>query len=148
MKVILTQEVKNLGKKGSVVEVAEGYGRNFLIPRGAAIEASQGNMRTLQNEQAAEDARVDREANEARKLGQRLNGLAITVRAHSGEGGKLFGSVTNKDVAQAIATVAGIKVDRRRIESIDIKTTGTFRVSVKLHPEVTVSVDLTVVAGD
>lgn len=148
MKVILTQEVKNLGKKGSVVEVAEGYGRNFLIPRGAAIEASQGNMRNLQNERAVEDARVDREANEARKLGQRLNGLAITVRARSGEAGKLFGSVTNKDVAQAIATVAGIKVDRRRIESIDIKTTGTFRVSVKLHPEVTVAVDLTVVAGD
>lgn len=140
--------MKNLGKKGSVVEVAEGYGRNFLIPRGAAIEASQGNMRNLQNEQAAEDARADREANEARKLGQRLNGLAITVRARSGEAGKLFGSVTNKDVAQAIATVAGVKVDRRRIESIDIKTTGTFRVSVKLHPEVTVSVDLTVVAGD
>lgn len=140
--------MKNLGKKGSVVEVAEGYGRNFLIPRGAAIEASQGNMRNLQNERAVEDARVDREANEARKLGQRLNGLAITVRARSGEAGKLFGSVTNKDVAQAIATVAGIKVDRRRIESIDIKTTGTFRVSVKLHPEVTVAVDLTVVAGD
>lgn len=104
-------------------------------------------MRTLESEQAAEDARADREVKEARKLAQKLDGLAITVRARSGESGRLFGAVTNKDVAQAILAVAGLKIDRRRIESIDIKTTGTFRVSIKLHSAVTATVDLTVVAG-
>lgn len=137
-----------MGKKGSVVEVAEGHARNFLIPRGLAIEATAGNLRARETEQAADAARSERELREARKLGERLRGVALTIRARAGEGGKLFGSVTNKDVADALAAVVGVRVDRRKIESIDIKNTGTYRVAVRLHPEVSVSIEVTVVAGE
>ncbi|MGE5559923.1 MAG: 50S ribosomal protein L9 [Chloroflexota bacterium] len=148
MKVILTQDIKTLGKKGSVVEVAEGHGRNYLIPRGMAIEASTGNMRTLKTEKEADAARSQRELKEAQKLGERIRGVAITIRARTGEGGRLFGSVTNKDIAAALATVAGVRVDRRKVEAVDIKTTGTYRVTIKLHPEVSATVDVTVVPGE
>lgn len=137
-----------MGRKGSVVEVAEGYGRNLLIPRGLAVEATAGNLRARETEQAADAARSERELREARKLGDRLRGVALTIRARAGEGGKLFGSVTNKDVADALAEVVGVRVDRRKIESIDIKNTGTYRVAVRLHPEVSVSIEVTVVAGE
>jgi len=136
-----------LGRKGSVVEVAEGYGRNLLIPRGLAVEATAGNLRARETEYAADAARSERELREARKLGDRLRGVALTIRARAGEGGKLFGSVTNKDVADALAEVVGVRVDRRKIESIDIKNTGTYRVAVRLHPEVSASIEVTVVAG-
>lgn len=137
-----------MGRKGSVVEVAEGYGRNLLIPRGLAVEATTGNLRARETEQAADAARSERELREARKLGDRLRGVALTIRARAGEGGKLFGSVTNKDVADALAEVVGVRVDRRKIESIDIKNTGTYRVAVRLHPEVSASIEVTVVAGE
>lgn len=137
-----------MGKKGSVVEVAEGYGRNLLIPRGWAVEATSGNLRARETEQAADAARSERELREARKLGERLRGVALTIRARAGEGGKLFGSVTNKDVADALAEVVGVRVDRRKIESIDIKNTGTYRVAVRLHPEVSASIEVTVIAGE
>lgn len=136
-----------MGRKGSVVEVAEGYGRNLLIPRGLAVEATAGNLRARETEYAADAARSERELREARKLGDRLRGVALTIRARAGEGGKLFGSVTNKDVADALAEVVGVRVDRRKIESIDIKNTGTYRVAVRLHPEVSASIEVTVVAG-
>lgn len=113
-----------------------------------AIEASTGNMRTLKTEQEADAARSQRELKEAQKLGERIRGVAITIRARTGEGGRLFGSVTNKDIAAALATVAGVRVDRRKVEAVDIKTTGTYRVTIKLHPEVSATVDVTVVPGE
>lgn len=113
-----------------------------------AVEASAGNMRTLKTEQNIDAARSERELKEAKKLGQRVSGVAITVRARTGEGGKLFGSVTNKDIAGALETVAGVRVDRRKIEAVEIKTTGTYRVTIKLHPEVSATVDVTVIPGE
>lgn len=113
-----------------------------------AVEASAGNMRTLKTEQNIDAARSERELKEAKKLGQRVSGVAITVRARTGEGGKLFGSVTNKDIAGALETVAGVRVDRRKIEAVEIKTIGTYRVTIKLHPEVSATVDVTVIPGE
>lgn len=141
MKVILLGEVKNLGKKGTVVEVADGYARNYLIPRGLAREASPAGVRALEEEQQRESRRVARELAEAHRLGQKLEGLVVTIPARAGEEGKLFGSVTTRDVAEGITRALGIEIDRRKIELREpIKALGEYPVTVKLHPRVTATV--------
>lgn len=145
MKVILTQEVKSLGSKGAVVQVAEGYARNFLFPRALAVEASKGNMAMLEHEHTLEQTRKDKELQRAKEIAQKLQDGAVTITAKSGEGGRLFGSVTNKEVAEEISRQFGLEVDKRKVEITEpIKTVGSFEAVLKLHAKVQVKIKIKV----
>lgn len=134
MKVILTEDVPNIGKKGSVANVSDGYARNYLFPKKLAVEANKANMDRLNRDKAAEEERVRHEMNEARTLAKRLENMEVTLKVKAGENGKLFGSVTSKDIADAIREQHGIDLDKRRIDLKDaIKTTGVFDMSVKIY---------------
>lgn len=147
MKVILKQDVKKLGKKGDTVEVAEGYGRNFLIPRGLAVEATRGNIKNLRHERRLQEERQAREKEEAKKVKASLDKAEVVVTARSGEGGKLFGSVTSSDIAEAIVAQLGVNLDKRKIELVDpIKSVGTFPVDIKLQPGITATLTVKVEA--
>lgn len=145
MKVILTKEVLGLGDPGEVVQVKNGYGRNYLVPQGMAIEATKKNMRAVEAEQLRIEAAQAREAERMRGEADKLMGLAVTITARAGEGGKLYGSVTNMQIAAAMAEL-GHDVDRRRIvmEEGSIKKLGTFNLKVKLHPQVFAEIKVTV----
>jgi large subunit ribosomal protein L9 len=145
MKVIFLQDVKGQGKKGEVKDVSEGYARNFLFPRGLAKEASQGNLKTLEVQKQSEERRKQQEKQEAEALGKRLDAMTVVIRAKAGEGGRLFGAITSKQVSEALAK-EGIEVDKRKIELDEpIRTLGITKVPVKLHPQVraTLSVQVT-----
>jgi large subunit ribosomal protein L9 len=147
MKIVLRQDVEHLGRKGDLLEVADGYARNYLVPRGLAMKATRGVVTqadAMRRNRTARDAR-DREA--AETLASRLSASPLRVEARAGEGGKLFGSVTNADVADALRTQAGIELDRRSIELTEpIKELGTAEVPVRLHPDVTTALHIEVVA--
>lgn len=137
MKVILKQDVKSLGKKGSIVEASEGYARNFLFPRGLAIEANEGNMKVLGKQKEAENKKIQQIKDDAKALGDKISGLTVKITSKAGEGGKLFGSVTSKEIAEIIKKNHKIDIDKRKIElSEPIKTLGVYNISIKLHPEV------------
>ncbi|HBG01281.1 MAG TPA: 50S ribosomal protein L9 [Firmicutes bacterium] len=147
MKVILTQDVKNIGKKGDVVNVAEGYGRNFLLPRGLAVPASAGNLRQVAEHAKAESSRANRELNEAEKIGAAIAEKSIQVKAKVGEGGRLFGSVTTQEIADQLRRQFSVEIDKRKIDVKEpIKSLGSHPVTVKVHPKVHVSVTVKVVA--
>lgn len=137
MKVILKADVKSLGKKGQVCEVSDGYARNFLFPKGLALEATSGNLSDLASKKANEEKKKEKEKQEAQALAAKLSSLTVEIITKSGEGGRLFGSVTNKEIAESLKTKYGIEVDRRKLELKEpIKALGTFNVHAKLHPEV------------
>ena len=136
MKVIFIKDMKGQGKKGQVKEVSEGYAQNFLLPRGIARPATDGNMKTLDNQKAAEDRRKQEEKAEAEALAKKLEAEVTELKAKSGEGGRLFGALTSKQIAEALAA-KGLKVDKRKIELDEpIRTLGVTQVTVKVHPEV------------
>jgi large subunit ribosomal protein L9 len=148
MKVILKQDVANLGGAGDIVDVADGYGNNYLMPRNLAMLASKG---AVKDADAMRTARVKREAKtmgEAEELKQRLEAKAVTVSAKAGEDGTLYGSVGNSAVAAAIKDQLGINVDRRRIPmDKPFKHLGTEEIDVRIHPEVTATIRVEVVRG-
>lgn len=147
MKVIFLKDVKGQGKKGEIKEVSEGYAKNFLIPRGVAKPASEGNIKTLENQKQAEVRRKDKEKEDAIELGKKLEELTIVLRSKAGEGGRLFGSITNKQVAEELEKMK-IKMDKRKILMDEpIRTLGFTNVPVKLHPEVTVTLKVQVIEG-
>ncbi|REK72000.1 50S ribosomal protein L9 [Paenibacillus paeoniae] len=136
MKVIFLQDVKGQGKKGQVKDLSEGYVRNFLLPKGLAKLASDGNLKTLEVQNASEEKRKQKEKEDAEALGKRLEEMTIVVKAKAGEGGRLFGAITSKQIAEALAA-KGVKIDKRKIELDEpIRTLGVTQVPVKLHPEV------------
>jgi large subunit ribosomal protein L9 len=147
MKLILTQQVTGLGEPGDIVEVKDGYGRNYLVPRGLAIRWSKGGESQVAQLRRGRDAREIRDLGEARQVADQLAALEVTLTSRAGDGGRLFGSVTTTDVVEAVAAAGGPKLDRRRLElpSAHIKNVGTHAVSVRLHPEVTASVTIEVV---
>lgn len=146
MKVILAADVKNLGKKGDTVEVAEGYARNFLIPRGLVTEASAGALRNLQEQKKAQQAREDRVTKEAQGLADKLKETTVTLRARVGEGGKLFGSITAKDVADAAAQAVGKPVDKKLIELKEpIRSLGMHTVVLNLGHQIKAEVKVHVI---
>jgi large subunit ribosomal protein L9 len=147
MKLILTREIAGLGLAGDIVEVADGYGRNFLVPRGAAISWSKGAEKQISQIKRARDAREIRDLGHAREIKDDLEKLAVSLSARAGGDGKLFGSITTGDIAGAVKDAGGPVLDRKRIQ-IDghIKTTGTHTVTVDLHPDVVASVPVTVQA--
>jgi large subunit ribosomal protein L9 len=146
MKLILTAAVDNLGVAGDVVEVKDGYGRNFLVPRGVAIRWTRGGEKQIEGIKRSRDAREIRGLDHAQEVRTKLEGLQIELGVRAGESGKLFGAVTPGDVATAIKKAGNVAVDKRAIEIIKpIKTVGTHTVGVKLHDAVTAHVQLAVV---
>jgi large subunit ribosomal protein L9 len=147
MKLILTHEVTNLGAPGDIVDVKDGYGRNFLLPRNFAIRWSKGAAKQVDSIKAARDAHAVHDLEEAKSIKGNLESDAINVPVRAGVGGRLFGAVTVSDIADALG-VAGAKVDKRRIEvGNPIKSLGAHTVSVRVHPEVSAQVKLNVVAA-
>jgi large subunit ribosomal protein L9 len=148
MKVILTQEVSGLGEPGDIVEVKDGYGRNYLLPQGLAIAWTRGAEKQVTVIKRARAAREIRDLGHANEVKGQLEALTVTLPARAGGGGRLFGSITPADVAAAVRAAGGPDLDRRRLELPGpIKSTGSYRVQVRLHPEVTAAFPLTVVAA-
>lgn len=137
MKVILKQDVSNLGEKGDIRDVSEGYARNYLIPRGLAVKASPGRLKELEHLKKDEAKRAAREEAEAKKQYAEIHGTTVTLTVKAGEGGKLFGSVTSSDIAAALAA-EGLKVEKRKIDLKNpIKQLGSYTVDIKLYPNIT-----------
>ena len=148
MKIILTQEVTGLGSAGDVVEVKDGYGRNYLLPRNVAIRWTRGAEKEIEQLKAARKARAVRDLDHANEVKAKLEGSAVAVKVRAGEGGRLFGAVTIADIAGALSEASGETVDKRTIAlGNPIKSLGAHQVSVKLHDEVTATVNLNVVAA-
>lgn len=147
MKVILLQDVAGQGKRGEVINVAEGYARNYLFPRGLAGVASQGKLRELAGRKQANEVREHKIEQEARELAERLNNLTVMVKTKTGEAGRLFGSVNNKDVAEALVEQHKIKLDKKKLVIKEpIKQLGSYPVLAKLHPLVQAEITLEVLA--
>lgn len=146
MEVILLERVGKLGHMGDVVRVKDGYARNFLLPRGLAFEATEGNKRRIESEHKARAARAATDRAEAQALAAKLGAVALKLTAKAGEGDKLFGSITSSDVADALAK-QGFEIDRRRIElEHPIKHLGSHPVSIRIHPDVTAQLQVTIAA--
>jgi len=146
MKVILLEDIKGVGKKGSVYNAAEGYARNFLLPRKLAVEANKANMNELELKRRAERGKARKDLEDAERTGKLLGDIAVTVAVKAGEKGRLFGSVTNREIAQALYEQHGIAVDKKKIILNEaIKTTGVTFVDVKLHANVTAKLSVDVV---
>jgi large subunit ribosomal protein L9 len=145
VKLILTREVAGLGLAGDVVDVADGYGRNFLVPRGAAIVWTKGAEKQIVQIKRARDAREIRDLGHAREIKDDLEKLRVALQVRAGEGGKLFGSVTVADVADAVKQAGGPLLDRKRIHLPGhIKNVGTHQVTVDLHPDVVATIPVEV----
>ncbi|WP_017595521.1 50S ribosomal protein L9 [Nocardiopsis potens] len=148
MKLILTHEVNGLGAPGDVVEVKDGYGRNYLLPRGFAIRWTRGGQKQIDSIRRARQARDIRTLEEAQQIAGQIGALTVTLTQRAGDGGRLFGSVTAADVAEAVKAAGGPKVDKRRIEIKNaIKSVGAHKVQIRLHPEVSATIALEVVGG-
>jgi large subunit ribosomal protein L9 len=137
MKVILKQDVKTLGKKESMVEVNDGYARNYLLPRGLAVEANTSNINVMNTKKQAEKMKKDKELAKARELAAKLKKTTVVIKAKAGENGKLFGSITSKDIAEKLKSDFGLDVDKRKLVVPEaLKSLGTTEVEVKLYPDV------------
>lgn len=137
MKVIFLKDVKGKGKKGEIKNVADGYAHNFLIKQGLAIEANNANVSTLDAQKKKEEKQAAEELAEAKKLKETIEKITVELSAKAGEGGRLFGSITTKQIAEELQKKHGIKIDKRKMELGDaIRTLGHTKVPVKLHPEV------------
>jgi large subunit ribosomal protein L9 len=148
VKLILTHEVNGLGAPGDVVEVKNGYGRNYLLPRGFAIRWTRGGQKQIDLIQRARSAREIRTLDEAQQVAGRVNALTVRLKQRAGEGGRLFGSVTPADIADAVKATGGPELDKRRIEIKNpIKSVGSHKVQVRLHPEVSATIKLDVVGA-
>ncbi len=148
MKLILTQEVTGLGAPGDVVEVAGGYGRNYLVPRGLAMRWTRGAEKQVDLIKRARSARDIRGLDDAKQAAARLAGLKVKLSTRAGASGRLFGSVGPGDIADAVRAAGGPELDKRRIEVPNpIKTIGAHQVRVRLHPEVTATVDIEIVGN-
>jgi large subunit ribosomal protein L9 len=148
MKLILTQEVAGLGGPGDVVEVKDGYGRNYLVPRGAAIRWTRGGEKQVSSIKRGREVREVRDLGHAGELKTELERLSLTLPVRAGNGGRLFGAVTGSDLVAAVSKAGGPAVDKRRIEiGQPIKTVGDHQVTVRLHPEVVATLTVQVVAA-
>ena len=145
MVVILVKDVKGVGKAGEVVKVSDGYARNMLLPKGLATEATEGNIRNLEKQKAIQEERRQKELAEAKALADQIAKQKVSILTKSGEGGKLFGSITSKDIADALSEQHNITIDKRKfvLES-PIKHTGDYVIDIKIYPEVVAKLKFTV----
>ena len=138
MKVILLEDVKTLGKKGEIVNVNDGYARNFILPKKLGLEATGKNLNDLKLQRAHEEKRAKELLEAAQESARSLEGKAVVIKMKAGEGGKLFGSVSSKEIAAAYKEQHGLEIDKKKIQLSDpIRAFGSFEVPVKLHPQVT-----------
>ena len=148
MKVILQEDVKKVGAKGDVVEVSDGYGRNYLLPRKLAVEANAANLNTAKVKAENKARKLQQEADEAKLLGAQLEKISVKIPVKVGKDGKLFGSVGGSDVAKVLKENHGLNVDKRKISIVDeISSIGTYEAVIKLHPETSVKMKVEVVEG-
>ncbi|SNX53753.1 50S ribosomal protein L9 [Thermoanaerobacterium sp. RBIITD] len=146
MKVILKKDVKGIGKAGDVVNVSDGYGRNYLLPRGFAIDATQSNINILNEKKKAEEKKRQKEVENAQEIAKKLSQEAIQLKVKTGENGKLFGSITSKDIQDEL-NKRGYDIDKKKINLVEpIKTTGTFYADVKLYPGVQGKIKIDIVS--
>lgn len=137
MQVILNQDVKGQGKKGQMVNVSDGYARNFLLPRGLAKEATKSNINVMKGKAESLEYKIKTETEEAKNTAEKMKGIEVVIKAKAGDNGKLFGSITSKDVAEELKMQHHIKIDKKKIVMNDIKTLGVAEVTVKLYTGVT-----------
>jgi large subunit ribosomal protein L9 len=148
VKIVLRQDVDNLGNKGDIVDVADGYARNFLVPRGLALKATKGVQKQADAMRRNRDARDKREREAAQALAAQFEGRTISIKARAGGEGKLFGSVTTVDIADAVHKQTGAEIDRRKIDLDEpLKELGPADVQVRLHPDVIASLHVEVEAA-
>ena len=148
MKVILQQDVKSTGKKGEVIEVSEGYGRNFLLPKKLAVLANAQNVNLAKQKAGSAAHRKAQEADEAKLLASQLAKAEVTVAVKVGEGGKLFGSVSGKDVSEALKKEHGVEIDKRKISiTQEVTGVGDYEAVIKLHPEASAKIMVHVTEG-
>jgi large subunit ribosomal protein L9 len=146
VKIVLRADVDNLGNKGDLVEVAPGYARNYLVPKGLAIAATDGAVRQAESMRRSRQVRDRREKEGAESTARQLAAKRIEIKARAGEGGRLFGSVTSTDIAEAVEAQTGIHLERRKLHIEAIRTLGTHEVPIRLHAEVEVPLTIEVVA--
>lgn len=145
MDVILTQDVRALGKKGEKVKVSDGYARNFLFPKNLAKEANASNLNVMQSQQEAKDYRAAQQKAAALEQKAGIDGKSVTLHAKAGANGKIFGAITGKEIAEALEAQYGIKVDKKKIVMSDnIKNYGSYSVDVKLYPEIAANITVQV----
>lgn len=138
MKVILTEDVKSLGKKGNIVDVSDGYARNFLISRKKGLEATPANLNNLKLKNANDEKIAKQQLEEAKALAEKIGKAGVKLSIKAGEGGKTFGSISSKEIAEAAASQCGFELDKKKIVLKDpIKAEGVYKIPVKLHPQVT-----------
>ena len=145
MKLVLLQDVKSLGKKGQLVNASDGYARNFLIPKGLAKEANAQAMNEYHNAENSKKYKHDQEVLAAENAKAQLDGKTVTIKSKTGKEGKLFGSVTTKEVAAELKAKFGVDVDKRKIAMADIKTCGSYKAEVKLYQGITAVITVAVV---
>lgn len=145
MKIVLRADVQNLGNKGDLVEVAPGYARNYLVPKGLAIAATDGVTRQAESMRRSRQVRDKREKERAEATARQLAAKRVEIKARAGEGGRLFGSVTSTDIAEAVEAQTGVQLDRRKLHVEPIRTLGAHEVPVRLHAEVEVPLTIEVV---
>lgn len=137
MKVVLKQDVKGIGKKDQLVEVSDGYGRNFLLPRKLAVEASASAVNDIKNKESAKQHHAEVELEEAKAAAAKIDGKTVTLHAKAGQGGRLFGAVTAKDIAEAVEKQLGQQMDKRKfVLDHEIKNYGRYEIAVKVYPGV------------
>lgn len=147
MEVILIQDVKSLGKKGDIVKVNDGYARNFILPKKLGLEATKQNLNDLKLQKAAEEKKQKEILDEAKDLAKKLGEITVKVNIKAGEGGKTFGSVSTKEIAQAVKEQFGFDFDKKKLQLNDpIKNAGSYTVAAKLHPQVTAEIKVKVEA--
>ena len=146
MKIILLQDIKNVGKKGDVIEASDGYARNFLFPRKLAAEATDSSLHILNNQNEKQRKEKLAELEAAQKLASELKGKEIKVATKTGESGKLFGAITNKDISELINTQYKIQVDKKKIIMDTMKVVGQYEIEVKLYPEVSTKMKVIIIS--
>ncbi|MDR0272404.1 MAG: 50S ribosomal protein L9 [Clostridiales bacterium] len=146
MQVILLEEVKGVGKKGQIVSASDGHAMNFLLPRKLAIEATKANLAQLDAQKKKAEHKLDREVASAQKIADKLKDLKIQIPVRVGEKGKLFGSISNKEVAEAVQSQSGIAIDKKKLNMPAVKTIGEHTATINLHAKVKVSLTFELVA--
>ena len=148
MKVILLKDIKGTGKKDQIIEASDGFARNYLVPRKLAVEASASNLNAIENAKSAQSHRKEVERQEAQELAKKMGDMVVEIAVRAGENGRLYGKVTNQEVADALKAKYGMDIDKRKITVDAVKNVGETTALIKLYPEISAKIKLNIVAKD
>lgn len=148
MKVILLKDIKGTGKKDQIIEASDGFARNYLFPRKLAVEASASNLNAIENAKSAQSHRKEVERQEAQELAKKMGDMVVEIAVRAGENGRLYGKVTNQEVADALKAKYGMDIDKRKITVDAVKNVGETEAVIKLCPEISAKIKLNIVAKD